>query len=270
MTTLFKATLETAKILREVYEGAASALGTATTLIDTGLILNQDFYKNGTIWLLSGTGVLNKSRVITIFEADGGVFTFATVTTAVPSGARYAAATDRFPFWMLRQALNQVLQEYGVPTYDTSLTTDDDQVEYTLTAGVQNVISVEMAQQTTEPYGWVEINNWHELNGKLYLDDINLPLIDAMPLRLKYLAAHAEVVLDDDVLNNMFPIEFLKWAAAVNVLRLKYMKPEEDVAVQWQEAIRMKQAMANRYHIDRGAQPHTEVSSLLMASDGTT
>lgn len=226
MTTLAKAILELAKEITHVREGKATANGTTATLIDTTQTEPDSYWLKGTLWFLSGAaGIVGKTAVPSAYVNSSGTITFPAQSAAPASGDRYAVATQEYTRADLVKAINQALTDLGdLPQENTTLITVADQDEYTLPAGVRDLRRVEVATSLSAPYGYQPNYHWREIvSGKLRFDPGCEPSQGGYTLRLTYSAAHAEVSGDADVISDYIPLERLKWAAAVNAMRSRYI-----------------------------------------------
>jgi hypothetical protein len=238
MTTLAEATLETAKIITDVREGAATA-GTTTTLTDTNRTESAaDWFTGGTIWFLSGTNI-GLSRPITGWDATLKRFTFPAVPNAIIAGVRYAACRYEFPQAALIQAVNDAISGVGMlPTVNATLNTVVNQETYTLPAGVNNVRKLELSQRlitdplfATQP-AYLENHYWFESNGLIYFRRGHIPSRAGYRIRLWYHAPHAVITADADLISDYLHIERVKWTAAVfSYRRLLHTTKNDDASV---------------------------------------
>jgi len=223
--TLASATLALARLITDVSEGIATS-GSATTVADTSAYNPDpdDYWNNGTIWLLAGSGTgLNtgKSAIISDYDVTGttGTWTFATLTALCAAGDRYAVAAPDYPRQILRQAVNQAISAIGnIPQQDITVPTVANQERYTLPATVWNVKAVQMASSTASPYYYVPQNHWEEINGYIYFKTGCEPATTGYILRIWYEAPAAELTTDTGAVSNYIHIERLKWEAAVHAL----------------------------------------------------
>jgi hypothetical protein len=220
--TLHDATLELARILGDVVTSTADDDGSTTTLIDSANERAPDYYKDGTIWFLSGE-LAGVSAAISAYDQPNKKYTFPTQTAATADGDRYAVMNKQFRRYELIQAINQALRRDigGIPAENTSLVTVEDQPEYDLPSGVFDVSLVEIATNTSEPYDYQTWYHWREQGGKLIFEDAFIPQTDDYIIRLQYRPYHDELVDDDDTIDDLVLFEFLVWAAAVQALRRK-------------------------------------------------
>lgn len=237
MAYLFgNAVLDLAREVGDVMEGTATG-GGATTLVDSSPPFScpaDDWYNGGTIWFkaCTHTGNNGTSGIITDFDETTGTatFTFGTVAdTHIQSGDTYAAMTNEWPRYVLRQAVNKALMEIGdVDQQDITTTTVANQEYYTLPTGYYNVRKVEVASNSSAPYDYYELNHWHEIEGQIqfesgyHLEDTGhiLRLTCNMPL--------AEITADTTAIPTLVHPQWLKWAGAVYAYRWRMKRVGDD------------------------------------------
>lgn len=255
MTTLAEATLDLARVIYAVLESTATG-GSTTTLVDSSLaaVYSDDHWNQGTIWFLSGA-LAGKTAVITDYTGSTGTFTFATQTSAVANGISYAVISKFYPRYVLRQAINRVIQSVGMlPATDETLVSVADQEVYTLPAGVSNVKRVYVSYETEEPYNWLRSLHWEEINGELIFDTYAQPNEDDLPIKLVYMVQQDTLDADTDTIDDQIHIDRLTWAAAVHALRWKLPKIDDEdqsFTVQLQHAQAMDLAMQRKHKIPK-------------------
>ena len=94
-----------------LYSGTATS-GSATTLVDTANSEPDDFYDNGTLWVLSGNNE-GKYALITDWDLATHTFTFATMTLVCAAGDQYLACNQGYNRDLLKRSVNQALQDIG-------------------------------------------------------------------------------------------------------------------------------------------------------------
>jgi hypothetical protein len=265
MTTLAEATLETAKIITDVRQGAATA-GTVTTLTDTNRTESAaDWFTNGTIWFLSGLNI-GLSRPITGWDATLKRFTFPALAQAIVAGVQYAVCRYEFPQAALIQAVNDAISGAGMlPMLNATLNTVANQESYALPANILNVRKLEISQRlitdplfATQP-AYLENHHWLEHTGSVYFRRGHIPTDASYRIRLWHHAPHAAVTSDAGVISDYIHIERLKWAAAVHAYRrLLHTTKNDDTAVLrlLNEAIAKAVQMEQRYPTPKIPMPH--------------
>ncbi len=246
--TLASVTLALSRLVQNTISSTATG-GSATTLVDTTRSEPSDHFNQGTLWPLSGTHS-GKSVVITDYDATTYTFTFPTLTTAIASGVLYAAGTADYPKASLIEAINMALYEIGpLPSIDVSLTTVEDQEDYTLPTGVYNIKKVELALNSTIPYGYVEHFGWHEIDGKIRFLPGRAPADTGYKLRLTYaLNDVTDLSADTDIISDYIHRDVLIWMAAVHAHRRRIQRSKGDEPT---VTILMNEAIARAEQIKR-------------------
>jgi hypothetical protein len=220
MTTLFDVALPVAEIVHLPHRGAATVVGTATTLIDTVRATQNGYFNGGTIFIISGASAGKFSR---ISGYNQGIFTFDTVTTLNGVGDRYAAVLAEISLYDIISAINLALLDVGnLVKEDIQLTVVADQEEYTLPTGVSNLCRVETTQSTTTPYEYKESKHWDEIGGTLRFDTGYRPGAAGTKLRLTYLVPHVTVNVAADVIDSQISKASLVHFAVAKVYEEQY------------------------------------------------
>ena len=148
----------------------ATATGSAVSL-SMSRFRPDDYYNNGDCVFLTGANV-NQTLKITDFSSAGVMTISGTLAGTIAVGDIALITSNHFPLSELKSALLLAADELGqIPASDTSLTVVEDQAVYTLPTGVTNVYRVEIAQDSSDPYGWVVYQNWVEVNGTIEFDN---------------------------------------------------------------------------------------------------
>lgn len=231
-STMFDLTLDLARVITNVVESIATD-GSATTVIDTkfpwssdGTNPADDHYNYGTIWMTSGLNI-NHTATITDWTRLTSTFTFDTMTLLNATGDRYAVANREYPLWLLRQSIDEALEEIGgTDTTSTTLATIANTISYALPSGVYNVRSVEVANGTTAPYTWMTYNNWKLVGSTIELDSAPP---GGYTIRMTYYTTPTWLYLDSDTISDRINPELVKWTAAIHALlwRLKIMGDDD-------------------------------------------
>jgi len=222
---VYEMLLKVAKMMMDVHEGSIPAAGTTTTITDTKLKYPADYFKDGTLWLTSGTYV-GAYRVIG--QTEGGLITFDTTLAAGPAiNTTYAIAPSTFSLADMKQALNWVLEDSRYMLNDATDVTLENTEEYDLPTGVtHDVRRVEIATSTSAPYGWYKHKAWEIVNGKLIF--MRFIPNSGMPIRYHYVG-NMEAL---SALTTEIPITIdsnhLKWKTIAWLYRKYYDKTKED------------------------------------------
>jgi hypothetical protein len=213
VTTLAEITLQVAKQIAEVTEGAATA-GSATTLTDTFMLTQPNgYFDRGTVWIRSGA---HAGKVAEVTGFTTNKLTFATLGSTLAANDRYAVARAQFPYKIIRQCINQALEETHVTGDDNTLVGDGVSLEYTLPVGVQDVVRVEYENPTS---GYRTLSNHWQERGDALLFDYGYPPYEGDVIHVIYKKLHDELVDYDDEISPEINTHWLKWKASENALR---------------------------------------------------
>jgi len=194
MTALFDATLALARELGGLYDGKVSTGSTTTLLVDENLRAKAGSLQYGTVWIRSGdlAGVS-----LPVSRHAAGKLTIPQQGKSPGIGDLYAVLPPRFPLHWLRQAVNDALLsagEYTQAYFDASLVTVAEQQEYTLPAGVVDLVMVEIARLTEAPWAFSENLHWRETNaGKLRFLSGWQPALAGYRMQLSYNLNHPDL-----------------------------------------------------------------------------
>jgi len=200
----------------DVVEGVATG-GSTTTLADTVLLANypSDHFNNGRLWIKSGAHA-GEIYTVTDFTTTTGVVAFAAVTGAIVTGVRYAIARNSYPWDQIVSAIERALASTRVTGLNSTLAGDGTTLEFTLPSGVYDVKRVEFENtgnsRKSISYHWKETHD-----GKLRFDYGYAPN-DGETIHVYYRIAHAELTAYNVAISNEINVEWLKWAAAQELL----------------------------------------------------
>jgi len=231
--TVFEATLDLARALMDVFEGTATG-GSLTTVVDSNNVKPAGWFSDGdggTLWLKLTTVVTKRISGHT----PAGTITFTPAQAgAVVAGNRYAAAPGIFPRYVLLQALESALREYGALEFVELVTATADKEEYTSSDNAifaNEIIDIEIADELTDPYEWIRHQRWEQIwqTGKLTLifDDYTCP-DEARQMKIHYLAEHPELTSDTQEINPQVNPERLIAMARVHAYRWQYERVKQD------------------------------------------
>lgn len=261
----YTALLAVARAVGETFEGVATG-GSTTQLIDTTQKNSMDdYFTGGTLFFISGTNA-ETTKIITDYANAARCFYFDT-TGNVVAGVRYAACRNTYNRGDLLRAVNQALGEIGELTqHDDTLDVIADTEEYTLPAGIRNVVKVEVGLDTTAPYGWMPYRYWMETNGSLIFAPGRAPATEDMPVRLWYNAQHALVNADTDVISDYINPLRLTWTAAYYAAlnRARIVERDDPILLETLKMITARMVeMAAKYPI-RNMHKQTRLSGWLL------
>lgn len=198
-------------------EGSATG-GSTTTLVDSALgALPNDHFNNGRIWIKSGTHA-DSIFAVTDFATSTGTVTFAAVTGAIVSGVRYAIARNTYPWDQIVSAIQRALDSTWVTGIDSTLEGDGETLEFTLPTGVYDVKRVEFSDTAVTHGGRKNSTHWQETSTGTLRFDYGYAPIDGYTIHVYYRDQHAELTDYSVVISNEINVEWLKWAAAQELL----------------------------------------------------
>ena len=217
MTTLADVMLDVAEILGGVRVGTATG-GSTVTLVDTYRTEPADYWRDGTLFLLSGTYSGVASRISAY--SDNTITVPSTVGGAIVAGVLYALAPPKYTFDMMQVAIQRAIDEIGdaVTSDETTLVTASTD-RYALPTGITGIMRVDVAGSSTSPYSYSTNYFWYENGGYLYFEPTKAPSTAGMKVRLWYRTPHTALTLYSTIISNNVNLELLKWSAVVNVYR---------------------------------------------------
>jgi hypothetical protein len=245
--TLFDAILSLSREVNIMRDGAASATGSATTLVDDQLDPGIENMRAGTIFILSGASV-GKSRRIKSHTATN-ILTFLTTTTSNGAGDRYAVAGSDIPRDTLISCVNEALRRIPKIAGDATLVTVANQQVYTLPVGppvIDKLIRVEVATKTVAPYRPYQHNGWDEHDGELWFD-VHPPTTAGMKIFLTYQAKHVDLATDSDKIPFGVDANELLWRSVLAACKYGKRLHGADTKRSWDEKANEAQVMLQRY-----------------------
>lgn len=240
-TTMFDLTYRVARELGVVLEGTATG-GSTTTLIDTSKASKDDDYWNeGSLWVLrddAGGGAAPEGEWGYISDHDNGssTTTIATaLTIAIANGDRYAVADDEYPLDTIISQINRSLTDMGVITYTdtTTITTADNQTEYTLPTGLSGgaleEVWIQNVDDDADDNRWTIIKNWRvQITSIGTADELILQYqyASGYAIMLVFVAPHPEMYVRTSKLSESIPLANILYPSVLNLLRLKKASTE--------------------------------------------
>jgi len=229
-----------------VREGTATG-GATTTLTDASKSLGTDVFKLGTLFFLDGT--YEGTSVVVTSNTDTQ-FTFSALDDAVEVGTRYACLDKDIPRDVLMRAVNEALRDIApYKQEDTVLETVADQEVYSLPAYVRNLLKVEIATATEEPYGYYESNHWDFMNGELRFAPGFAPDLDGYAIRLTYQEEHTDLVDESEDIPYNVNMDVLHWTAVLYCAKYGRRVLGDTDKVNWTE--KASEASAMRFSHQR-------------------
>lgn len=212
--------------------------GSVSTIVDTKLAdeladgNEDDIYNGGTAIVIEDAGGSNAAPEgefsrITDYVASTTTITVSPSFTAAPgSGDRVLIAPSEFPMYDMIEIVNDALKNLGdIPTLDTSITTADNQTEYTLPVALKSgqLLNVELQGQTTDANDnqYIEIPNWRVIPSSPGSTAVLLlpQLASGYTIRLIYLGKHPRVDAYSDYISEYFHPELVHAAVFAHALQ---------------------------------------------------
>lgn len=229
MATLFDLTYQVAVLLGNVREGTVTGAGSGYFEDTVELAsLDNDYLNLGTCWVTDTTddgAPKGEYRVITDFNnANKRVTLRSALSASLAAGDTYAVANSRFPLSLLVQKVNAVIRHMGqVPVTDISITTVDDQREYTLPAAASLDLRRVYVQTNKDSgnYQWQPVLNWSvQISAAETAETLLLSydLDGGYLLKLVYGSLHGEMRAYDDTLNEVVHPDRVIYQAAADCL----------------------------------------------------
>jgi hypothetical protein len=205
--TLFDVVLRLAREVVLVRQGTATG-GTTASLTDSVSAFPIDTFRGGTLFLL------NDIIFRAITQQNGGIFTWAAVVSDAPdAGDPYAVADNDIPLDVLVASINTAIRSMTIPAEDITLLTVASQEEYTIPANVGEIYKVEIAANTTSPYGFVEHFRWNQVGGKLRFAKSHKPATTDYVIRLTHRRVHTDITAEATAIPNDINLDYLHWSA---------------------------------------------------------
>lgn len=153
------------------FRGTATG-GSATTLLDSSSLVekSEEDLIGGTIIVVrdaggAGASPEGKWGTVSAFDATTFAMTIPTVTDLIAAGDEYMHISPQYPLTEIRNIVRLGLQRAGTfMRWDTSITTADDQTEYTLPVTLKLRPS-NMSVYVEQEVGDTDNNRWRKLSG---------------------------------------------------------------------------------------------------------
>jgi hypothetical protein len=262
------------------FEGVTDTHPLSTTFTDPYLPNVNGLFLNGTVyfwWTTDDKVKHTRSKLVT--DHVGTTITFTPEEPTMATGTGYSIFDGSFPHWILIQSLGMALRDFGDIPVTRTITTVENQEEYDYTDSAEiftgnQLISVEIAQQTSEPYDYYKHMNWslkrNAANGETLCFDAGHVPDGGYNMRLTYWCKHLDILGHEAAVSPTWAAqdgleiapalnpERLSWAAAVYALRwrapLSSDTPKYKDALQ--EAIQRAEQYRLKYPIDRPVTVH--------------
>ena len=237
---LFDLTYRVARELNAVSEGTATG-GSATTLIDT-VYLDQDddYWNGGTVWVIYDAGAAAAAPEgewarITNHVSSTKTITCTTLTAGIAASDLYAVADDEYKRGAIVSQINRSLVDMGeiIYTDTTTITTADDQTEYTLPTGLAagnlREVWLQGDDDDSDDNRYTLIKNWYvQVTATGTAEELVLQYqyASGYALKLVYVAPHPQMYTRTSKLSETIPLPNILYPSVLNLLRYKKANTE--------------------------------------------
>ncbi len=220
-----------------VMEGTTSTLGTGNVIDTVNRTEADDYWNKGTVYLFTSGSPAAKTGAfykVTDYTASGTLVIDSTVS--VSNGQAYGVAKRRYPYDVVRQKINQAIEEIGnITNYDTTLRGTADTYTYTLPAvatydlrqvWVQSEDDDEIYNEINPSQWRVEVSNTAGSTGNLIFEQ---EITAGRTIKLVYIGLHNRLFNATDVLDDQINEERVIYRAVRNCLLWRKQKTGGDV-----------------------------------------
>lgn len=213
MTTLAETMLNAAELVSNVRRGTATG-GSTSTLVDAGMDEQAEYWKDGALFVLDGDNEGLVAKVVS--HADNTLTIGSTLAEAIADGDTYAVVEKQFPLEQLKAAVNRALVTVQVMNRDTVALNGEKQIALVGAADIRRVTDDGKVNHFwKEAGGLIEFASGKEPSGTVEIwYPVHLAAIDA----------------DDDV-DPAVNLNWLQWAAAVNLWRWYLQRTGKDDSI---------------------------------------
>lgn len=232
--------------------------GSTTTIVDAKLLdyledSNEDDYLNNwTVFVVTdsagaGADPEGKFSIISDYTAETGTITVpSSLTTAVASGDTYMYCTPEVPIYDMIEIVNDALVYLGkTPRVDSTLTTANNQTEYTLPLAIKGrkIVMIEVQGQINDANDnrYYLIHDWKVVESAIgSTATLIIPqYVSGRTIRITYLDYHPRVDAYDDYISEYIHPELAtasvvahatRWINTQNKGNDKYLLQREDKA----------------------------------------
>lgn len=211
-------------------QGTATG-GSTTTLIDTNALrlTENDYFNEGTLFIKNdSSGTANDklfAKIKDYTQTSKTIEIFDTLSEAIAAGDTYAAATRRYPLFVVENKINnQLFLDGYIPGEDTSLTTVADQLEYTLPSGASRDLRQVLfaASDDSNANDWTPVLNWDIQKTATGTADtlvLSYELPAGQTLWLRYGKQHDELTTYTSELDEVIHPDRIVYGAEAELLR---------------------------------------------------
>jgi hypothetical protein len=239
--TLFQLTYETARALKQTYDGIATG-GGVTSIVDTTYRTEgDDVWNKGSVWILydaggAGAAPQGEWAVCSDFSSSSDTLTISTVSAAVAAGDRYAVAKKRYPLSDLIGAVNEALSDLG--PIEITDTTTVDLIAATKEYSLPDVPNCELKEvwiqgQTglTGDNAYFPVYDWYVLKSATGTAN-KVVFKDSYPIdrsvRLVYTGLHSTLSTYNSEIDDSINHRLIYNQAAINLLERRILKIGDD------------------------------------------
>jgi hypothetical protein len=232
---MFDLTYRVARELGVLQEGTATG-GSTTTLIDTVyLTQDDDFWNGGTVWVTYDAGAAAAAPEgewarITDHVSTTKTITCTAVTAAIAAADLYAVADSEYKRGDIVSQINRSLADMGeiIYTDTTTITTADDQTEYTLPTGLAagnlKEVWLQGEDDDADDNRWTRIYNWDiQITATGTAEELILQYqyASGYAVKLVYVAPHPQMYTRTSNLSETIPLPNILYPSVLNLLRFK-------------------------------------------------
>ena len=253
------------KMGRPAYHMLKATGGSTTTVIDTNLdtqYIDSDSAVNGTVLVTYDAGGAsaapeNEYARVSSFAESTLTLTVDTLTSAVASGDRVMFISSQYPLIELERMANQTLQDMGrITLIDTSLTSADNQTEYTIPAACrgEQIVAVHIQTNLNDANDnrRIPITGFQQVqDGPSGTPLLIMPQLPAgYTIYLTYNGIHPTLTAYSSAISDTIEPKRIVWKFAENLWRWK--QPTSQAEIQrMNEAISKAEEMERMYPVYR-------------------
>lgn len=240
MSTVFEILLQAARNLEAIVESKATSNGTTTTLYDTGLatMYRDDDFNGGALFIKQNAAVGFTPRIVVVtdFTSATGKIDFAAgqITSATALNDLYGVMAKRYPAYLLRQKLNELLREIKTetevltgdpPGYFSCASLVNGQMAWT---DVRTIQRIEFGRASATDRQWRPVTRWALNGGLLRFNDPSIPDSADYVLRITVIDTLDEVTSDSATIPDKYPVEWLSLEVALKCARWRLFQAGKD------------------------------------------
>lgn len=252
------------EIHSDIVDGVATG-GTATTIVDTGLITKTYTENRFRDWIAfistttDGLSPQSKFGIATAYVKSTGTITIPTVTDTVGAGDTYAICKPDVPLYTLTKLCNDGLKQLGrIWVRNTSLTTAADTLNYTIPIAAKG-IRPRSIQIRDVDYVYHTVPNYEiqpaaggSTTTLYFKQQPPYSTTNAHTILYDYMGYHPAVSLYSDTINEVLHDRLVIASCVERVFHWKAMPKQRKIDMQnWQLAKQLLQEAMQMYPIER-------------------